>query len=114
MALVIAATIASISVWTTVDVLLEVPDHVVAVVTVASWVYVALLVAIAARPSRVAHVVALPIGVGLLSLRVLAFWDLWERGIATANNYVERGLMVAAVIVFHTWGVWADRRPVGE
>ena len=112
MAAMIAATTTTIVIYTNVGVRLELTVITSFIVEASAVVYVGMLGLIAVHPTRAAHMFALPFGLMLYVSRMAAFVVLWAEdpmGVRF-NNIVERMMLSSCVLVFHTWGIWADRR----
>lgn len=116
MAWAIAIVLVWVRLTTNAFALAEVPEAAVRIVDAATLLYVVVLVKIAALPTRNAHTVGFVLGILTYGAQAAAFIELYasEEVRAPSGNIGERLLLVALIIVFHTWGVWTDRRDLSS
>jgi hypothetical protein len=112
MAFIWAATTLSILLWTSVASVLSISLFTEWFVTVTALIYVGILGVMMIHPSRELHIAAMPVGILLYFSRTGAFFTLWldNSDFVRPNNFVERFALASSIVVFHTWGIWTDRR----
>ena len=114
MAFVILVTLISVRATTSLPELLDQPAWITALTGFGAVVYSVVLVVTIIHPTRWIHVVGLPLGLLLFGFRAEQFIDLWlgELGRGGIGNVLERAMLTASTVVFHVWGIWADRREI--
>lgn len=115
MAAMILVTVAAVRTTTSVPRILETGDYVVWTLNAAAVVYGLTLIKIMVVPTRPAHQFGLPLGVLVFGARTIWFGALWfDLGRGGWGNILERAMLTASVVVYHTWGLWSDRRALTQ
>lgn len=98
---------------TRVPTLLEAPEWSLVAINVAFVIYFFVLMKIIIHPTRDDHRIGLPLGVLLFGARAGFFIELYLRTDQGGwGNVAERTLLLSTAVIYHTWGLWADRRVI--
>lgn len=113
MAFVIVVTIGSVIATTNIPELVGHSDLYMSVLYAFATFYSLVLLSIVIFPTRITHSIGLVLGVLVFGERAFDFVNLWLlEGRGGWGNVAERVMLTASVVVYHTWGIWTDRRIV--